>query len=180
MALITLTFSREMQRAIFEGRKCCTTRSEPKGKIGDTFTLLNRTYQIVDIRRQSLAYVAEFLYRQEGFDSPEAFTAFLTQLHPGGFSLTWGYYVHWFARVEDTEADLRKALSRHRVELHCPTCKNVIWHNVDTLSEANDLIGSLCVQIMVYGLLCPGCLQPYRDPLISIREPRSEDGGGSA
>lgn len=37
MPNITLKFAPEMRQAIYEGRKCCTTRSEVKGKVGDTF-----------------------------------------------------------------------------------------------------------------------------------------------
>lgn len=99
MPSITLQFAPEMRQAIREGRKVCTTRAEPMGKVGDTFETDGRTYRIVDVSADWLGEVRDTLYLQEGFDCPEAFEAFWLQ-HIGEYSELQVCYVHWFARVD--------------------------------------------------------------------------------
>jgi len=100
MPHITLKFAPEMWQAIYEGRKCCTTRSEVKGKIGDTFVIGGRDYRIVDVQPNWLGEIRGTLFHQEGFDSPEAFETFWTSLHRGEFTPLEIYHTHWFARIE--------------------------------------------------------------------------------
>jgi hypothetical protein len=49
MTRIELSFSDEMKRLVFEGKKTATTRIRKKGQIGDTFRVRNRLYEILDI-----------------------------------------------------------------------------------------------------------------------------------
>ncbi len=101
MSNITLKFAPEMRQAIYEGRKCCTTRNKPKGEVGDTFVIGARDYRIVDVQKQTLNDVARLLYRQEGFEHPGEFIMFWKSLHPGDpYQPGRTGYVHWFARIE--------------------------------------------------------------------------------
>lgn len=100
MPHITLKFAPEMRQAIYEGRKCCTTRRERRGTIGDTFKTDGRTYRIVDVSVDWLGEIRDTFFRQEGFNSPEAFEAFWRTHHHGEFPVSQVCYTHWFARIE--------------------------------------------------------------------------------
>ena len=117
MTEIDIPFSREMAIAAIEGRKIATTRSEPKGKVGDTFpiqdprlteqgiqTIYNiPTFRLIDIVPVNLAVVKCEYYRLEGFDNPEAFEKTWRALHRGHFTIDRPhcrpYYTHFFGRV---------------------------------------------------------------------------------
>jgi len=106
MPHITLKFCQEMRQAIYEGRKCCTTRTEARGRAGDMFVIGSRNYGIIDVQKNWLGEIRDSLFLQEGFDSPEAFEAFWRTHYRGEFPVEQVCYVHWFARVEQ-EADAR-------------------------------------------------------------------------
>lgn len=108
MPHITVKFSPEMRQAIYEGRKCCTTRSERKGKAGDTFVIGARDYRIIDVQAHWLGEIRDTLFLLEGFDSPEAFEAFWSQ-HLGEYSELQVCYVHWFARIEEPVVGTQEA-----------------------------------------------------------------------
>ena len=100
MPNITIKFAPEMRQAIYEGRKCCTTRSVPRGKAGDTFVIGARDYRIIDTQANWLGEIRDMLFHQEGFDCPEAFEAFWRAHHHDVFPVEAVCYVHWFARIE--------------------------------------------------------------------------------
>ena len=116
MTEIDIPFSREMVIAAIEGRKIATTRSEPKGKVGDVFQIENpnfdedniidrmwsyprATFCLIDIFSVDLTVVKQQYYRLEGFDSPEAFEKTWRALHRGHFTVNKPYYIHFFGRV---------------------------------------------------------------------------------
>jgi hypothetical protein len=99
MPEVTLPFNEEMRRAIREGKKVCTSRSEKKGEIGDWFTLDGRIFRIVDIQFRMLGWIRDTMYRLEGFDSPEAFETLWRKIHRGHFTEGKVYTVHYFAAV---------------------------------------------------------------------------------
>lgn len=74
-------FSRAMRLAILEGRKTCTTRSEKKGEVGDKWPLEHMILEYTKIEENVLAYVAENLFREEGFSSPDEFRETWCRLH---------------------------------------------------------------------------------------------------
>lgn len=101
-------FVREMKKAVLEGRKTCTTRSEPKGKVGDRWPLENKIFEYTAIEQHSLNYVAEHLYREEGFNTPDEFRNAWCRYHrmrPEGHPKEHPYWkqskwTHWFKLVE--------------------------------------------------------------------------------
>ena len=116
MTEIDIPFSREMAIAAIEGRKIATTRSEPKGKVGDTFKIpdprpgrghlqgaFNPKFRLLDIFPVNLSTVKCEYYRLEGFDSPEDFEKTWRALHRGHFTVDKPhcrpYYTHFFGRV---------------------------------------------------------------------------------
>ena len=110
MTEINIPFSREMAIAAIEGRKIATTRSEPKGKVGDTFKIYHpewvhlrcvapATFCLIDIWVTGLEAVRGKYYRLEGFNSPEDFEKTWRTLHRGHFTTNKPYYIHFFGRV---------------------------------------------------------------------------------
>ena len=72
MTLINLKFSPKMERAIIEGEKCCTTRDEPKGNVGDLFVLKDRLYRLIRVMPIDINE-ANVFYDLEGFGSGSEF-----------------------------------------------------------------------------------------------------------
>lgn len=119
MSLIeNFPFSREMAIAAIDGWKVATTRSEPKGEIGDIFKIPNPrwtdagytaeceekaigipTFRLIEIMAVDLETVKNLYFRLEGFDSPEAFEKTWRALHRGHFTTGKLYYMHVFGRV---------------------------------------------------------------------------------
>jgi hypothetical protein len=117
MQIENFPFSAEMARACIEGRKCATTRSEPKGEQGDWFYIKdvdkNRdvTFKLIDIIPLPLGQVADILYRLEGTESPEAFIALWKSLHRGHYVPYKEYHVHFIQRIcpQSTQWDVPSA-----------------------------------------------------------------------
>lgn len=107
MSTITIPFSRDMAIAAIDGRKVATTRSEEKGKIGDTFAVNDprpyffnvSAFRLIEIMAVDLETVKNIYFRLEGFDSPEAFEKTWRALHRGHFTTGKLYYMHIFGRV---------------------------------------------------------------------------------
>lgn len=108
VSLITIKFSPAMRRAALEDRKQCTTRSEPKGVVGDKFAIGHKILEITRIEPHPLDYVAETLYKEEGFNSPEEFRDTWCRLHrmnPANYPADAEYwklgtrYTHFFREV---------------------------------------------------------------------------------
>lgn len=97
--LITLKFSPDMTERILNGYKCCTTRDEQKGNVGDLFTVAGQMYRICRIGSHYFMNVT-YLYEAEGFSSEEAFEKTLLEFYPDlkPDSRVW---THWFAYVGD-------------------------------------------------------------------------------
>lgn len=90
-------FEEDMTNAADIGMKCCTTRTKPNGRKGDTFPIRRRQYEIIAVEKLPLGYVAKYLYHFEGFESEEAFIKKWIHLHPiKGWLSTQEGYVHWF------------------------------------------------------------------------------------
>ena len=98
--MISMPFSPEMVTAAIDGRKCCTTRSKPYGKPGDIFQVNGARFRLLDIRKHTLNFVHQTLYRLEGFDTPEGFEHTWRILHRNQFDPRRSYYVHYFARAD--------------------------------------------------------------------------------
>ena len=94
MTLINLKFSPDMEQAVIEGRKCCTTRMAQKGNVGDTFLVRDRVYRIVSILYVLADEIYEFAML-DGFSNPSDYVSRLRELYnlKSGYILT----VHFFA-----------------------------------------------------------------------------------
>jgi len=113
MALIDIPFPREMAIAAIDGNKVATTRSEPKGVIGDEFEIgdprlkeaclelyfKDPSFCLLEIMAVDLETVKNLYFCLEGFDSPEAFERTWRALHRGHFTTGKLYYMHVFGRV---------------------------------------------------------------------------------
>jgi uncharacterized protein YhfF len=106
MAEITIPFSWDMARAAIEGYKVCTSRSDQKGEIGDTFCIIHPDtkktcdFRIIDIKELPLSHITGALYRQEGCETSDSFIELWKDLHQGHYAQYSEYFVHWFARIE--------------------------------------------------------------------------------
>ena len=58
--MISLSFSPEIEAAIREGRKVCTTRREIHDQAGDRFLVRGREYQIVDVEGGMFLDLSEY------------------------------------------------------------------------------------------------------------------------
>lgn len=102
MTHIEIPFHPDMVRAIEEGRKCATTRSERYGEPGDTFALPGHDFQkyvLIDVFPAKLQGIRDNLYRLEGVDSPEEFEQLWRRLHRGNFLKNKDYFIHFFGAV---------------------------------------------------------------------------------
>ena len=98
--VVEIPFSKVMVKAVLEGRKVCTSRSEVKGDLGDTFMIADKEYRIVDIQRHRLISVTSMLFRQEGTNSPEEFEELWKSLHRGHYNGSAFVQTHFFAAVQ--------------------------------------------------------------------------------
>jgi hypothetical protein len=81
MTLINIKFNPEMERAIIEGRKCCTTRHEIKGNIGDLFRVKDRMYRIIQVDESDLLY-SSAMANAEGFKSDIEYLDCMSEIYP--------------------------------------------------------------------------------------------------
>lgn len=92
MALIKLKFSPEMEELVLQGKKCCTTRDEKKGEVGDVFRLKgDRLYRIIEIEEITIG-LGSLYYKQEGFESSQRYRECIDFIYPG----ISRFYLHWF------------------------------------------------------------------------------------
>ena len=99
MALIKLKFSPEMEELVLQGKKCCTTRDEKKGEIGDIFRVKDRLYRILQVDECDLEY-ASVMAPSEGFESDVEFIDTILEIYPELCSCDT-VYIHFFAYVGD-------------------------------------------------------------------------------
>ncbi|MCK9592811.1 MAG: ASCH domain-containing protein [Methanoregula sp.] len=100
MTLITLRFAPEMEDAILAGKKCCTSRKNKKGEVGDLFVVKDRLYRIVHVHHCLLYSVRDAYYDAEGFAYPGDFQEFWIT-HIGKFDPGQIAHLHFFAYVTE-------------------------------------------------------------------------------
>lgn len=79
---VIIPFQSHWLHKMLVGIKTCTTRTKRYGNPGDKFTHFGANFIILSIEKYRLDYVAEFLYRQEGYDSLNEFKNEWLRLHP--------------------------------------------------------------------------------------------------
>lgn len=101
MTQINLKFSPGMEDLILQGRKCCITRDEKKGEVGDVFRVKDRLYRIIQIQSYNVSSIAH-LYKLEGFVFRHQFLKAIEEIYPdiydSGDNIA---YAHFFAYVGD-------------------------------------------------------------------------------
>jgi hypothetical protein len=95
MTLIKIKFNSEMERAIIEGRKCCTTRDEIKGNIGDLFRVKDRMYRIIQVDESDLFY-SSAMANAEGFKSDIEYLDCMSEIYPDLVECS-PVFIHYFA-----------------------------------------------------------------------------------
>ena len=110
--MISLSFSPDMEMAILEGRKVCTTRRAVYAQAGDQFHVRGRKYQIVDVVEGSLSDISGYYYLLEGFSEPQEFCDFWARCY--GVQWDGGQigYVHFFAIADEGESSVRSMMEK--------------------------------------------------------------------
>ena len=94
-----------MEELVLQGQKCCTTRDEVKGIVGDIFRVKDRVYRIVYIRSFTCDNIAR-LYMLEGFNCSVQFVDTLEKIYPEIFDCCDNIvYAHFFAYVGECKND---------------------------------------------------------------------------
>jgi len=101
MTLITLAFAPEMEDAIIAGKKCCTTRREKHGEVGDLFVVRDRVYRICHIHHCLLYSARDGYYDAEGFEFPGDFEEFWAT-NVERFDHSKIVHLHFFAYIGPT------------------------------------------------------------------------------
>lgn len=96
---ILVPFAPDMKKAILEGRKICTTRSEAKGRVKDWFLLDGRKFKFVAVFSIRLGNVTRFLFRAEGVVTSGDFIRLWRSLHRGHYNPEAYKFVHFFKEV---------------------------------------------------------------------------------
>jgi len=97
---VNIPFKKEMKALILAGRKRCTSRTRKYGDTGDEFRIGRNRYMITFTVKRSLRYVAEYLYTDEGFNTPEDFVKYWKKLHPKKeYDPDQQVWVHYFVKV---------------------------------------------------------------------------------
>lgn len=97
-----LPFTDEMRDAILQGRKTATSRTHRYGHAGDTLDSPAGPIRLVEVRRATLAEVADSHHLEEGFATPEGFRTIWMRLHPrAGWQPEQLVWFHRFERVSE-------------------------------------------------------------------------------
>jgi len=100
MTEIKIPFLHQFKKQLQDGDKVATTRTKRYGQKGDTFTIFDTRFKIVQIIPTPLSIIAEFFYKPEGFHTPEQFIECWKQIHPRkGYVPDQKVYLHIFCRL---------------------------------------------------------------------------------
>ncbi len=91
-----MPFRARFAEAIRDGRKTATTRTQRYGWPGDRLETPFGVIRLRDVYEQTLGWVANHLWREEGVESPEAFIAVWRSLHRGSWDQRRVVWVHRF------------------------------------------------------------------------------------
>jgi hypothetical protein len=101
---VFIPFQEHFGNKMLKGLKTCTSRTKKYGNRGDIFKAFGATFQILDVKKHTLEYVATFLYREEGFENPSGFEQEWKHLHPiKGWQPDQVVFTHYFKRVNSRE-----------------------------------------------------------------------------
>lgn len=100
MALVRLPFMPEWRAPVLAGTKTTTCRTRRYGVAGDEFEVEGILFRLVEVTQRPLSRARDRWWREEGFESAEAFERAWTTNHPTrGFRVDDQVWVHRFERV---------------------------------------------------------------------------------
>lgn len=82
MTEIKIPFKYQFKEAILTGVKFRTARNKKYGKPGDTFKIFGKTFELTEVRKESLLNIRNFFWRDEGAISPLNFVNIWRVIHP--------------------------------------------------------------------------------------------------
>jgi len=99
---IVIPFNEWSKERLRAGKKSCTCRRKPYGKIGDTFEVEGKVYVLTDVMQAKLWEVAKYWYEFEGCASPEEFKQVWRLIHRKmGYVSNMIVYLHCFEVKEE-------------------------------------------------------------------------------
>jgi len=99
MSKVTIPFQPYWKEKMLNGEKTCSSRNKRYGNIKDTFEQFDTTFQITNIIKLPLNFIALNLYKREGCDSPEEFKKVWIELHPRkGWVSDQKVFTHFFKK----------------------------------------------------------------------------------
>ena len=96
------------------GRKSCTSRFRLLGEVGDWFRMGKKKYVIIRIDICDLGLVANYLYKEEGCNSPDEFWRVWKEIHPRRTNPKLTVWVHHFIPFEQKLAELNEHIKYAR------------------------------------------------------------------
>ncbi len=82
MKVINFPFAEQFKDAMVSGKKVCTTRTKMFGQAGDLFEVFGAKFELVAVIPSIVLWVANYLYKQEGFQQPKEFSKAWQKVHP--------------------------------------------------------------------------------------------------
>ena len=103
MTEIFIPFLKEFEHQLRNGDKVATTRTKRYGQKGDTFTIYGTRFKLMQVIPTPLKTVADYFYRPEGFDTPQAFIQVWNRIHPRKrYVPEQTVYLHIFCRLGES------------------------------------------------------------------------------
>jgi hypothetical protein len=104
MSIVDLQLTQDEQDQVIRQGKSHVYKTAPRGQAGDTFTVGDRKFEIIDVSERPLKFIAGRYFRMEGYDSPAAILRELAARYfcPDPPSLL---YIHWFREIDDRYSD---------------------------------------------------------------------------
>lgn len=100
MTTINLPFNKWSKERLATGQKVCTSRTKQYGNPGDKFYVENE-HILKEILKFPLWFVKDFLWYQEGANSPEEFEEVWCSIHPNKkFVNDQTVYTHFFTNPQ--------------------------------------------------------------------------------
>lgn len=94
-----LAMEAQFIEAIASGKKTRTARTEAKANVGDIVSIHNKLYLITDRRIYPFSRLVQETYSEEGFNSPEEFSATLKRIY-GESVYSMNLYSHKFRKYD--------------------------------------------------------------------------------
>jgi hypothetical protein len=99
--MISVPFLPEFKERLLSGLKTATSRTKRLGRPGQCFTAFGMTFRLRAVKKWPLRWVADLMYHEEGFETPDQFKAIWKRIHPKrGYVETDLVWLHVFEKVK--------------------------------------------------------------------------------